>query len=105
MDLILTIVVLVSAIGLFVSGKLRADLIAIGTLIALVVLGLISPEQSLTGFANQATITIGAMFIVSIGLVRTGIVQWVAYNIDRLAGKGELRLLRVHSTPGYWLPY
>lgn len=95
MDIILTTVVLVATIGLFVSGRLRPDLIAICTLIALVVLGLISPEQSLTGFANQATVTIGAMFIVSMGLVRTGMVQWVAYHIDKLAGKGELRLMIV----------
>ncbi|MFC1943140.1 SLC13 family permease [Chloroflexota bacterium] len=98
MNLILTVLVLVATIGLFMSGKLRADLIAICTLIALVVLGLISPDQSLTGFANQATITIGAMFVVSMGLVRTGMVQWVAYHIDRSAGKGELRLLLVLCT-------
>jgi len=98
MNLVLTLIVLVAAVGLFISGKLRADLIAICTLIALLVLGLISPEQSLTGFANQATITIGAMFIVSAGLVRTGLVQWVAYRIERLAGKGELRLLLVLCT-------
>ncbi|MFC2033447.1 SLC13 family permease [Chloroflexota bacterium] len=94
-NFILTIAVLVAAISLFISGKLRVDLIAICTLITLVVLGLITPEQSLIGFANQATITIGAMFVVSMGLVRTGMVQWVAYHIDRLAGKGELRLLIV----------
>ncbi|MFC1865023.1 SLC13 family permease [Chloroflexota bacterium] len=98
MNLILTVVVLVAAISLFISGKLRADLIAICTLIALAVLGLITPEQSLTGFANQATITIGAMFVVSMGLVRTGMVQWVAYHVDRLAGKGELRLIVVLCT-------
>lgn len=98
MNLILTIVVLVAAISLFISGRLRSDLIAICTLIALLVLGLISPEQSLTGFASQATITIGAMFIVSMGLVRTGMIQRVAYHIDELAGKGELRLILVICT-------
>ncbi|MFC1914859.1 SLC13 family permease [Chloroflexota bacterium] len=98
MNIILTVVVLIATISLFISGKLRADLIAICTLIALVVLRLITPEQSLTGFANQATITIGAMFIVSMGLVRTGMVQWVAYHIDRLAGKGELQLMVVLCT-------
>ena len=98
MNLILTITVLLISISLFISGRLRADLIAICTLIALLILGLISPEQSLTGFANQATITIGAMFVVSMGLVRTGMVQWVAYHIDKLAGKGELRLLLVLCT-------
>ncbi|MFC2072899.1 SLC13 family permease [Chloroflexota bacterium] len=94
----MTVLVLVATIGLFISGKLRTDLIAICTLIALMVLGLISPEQSLTGFANQATVTIGAMFVVSMGLVRTGMVQWVAYQIDKLAGNGELQLILVLCT-------
>ncbi|MFC2006903.1 SLC13 family permease, partial [Chloroflexota bacterium] len=95
MNLVLTVVVLVGAVSLFISGRLRADLIAICTLIALAILGLITPEQSLSGFANQATITIGAMFVVSMGLVRTGMVQWIASHIDKLAGKGELRLIVV----------
>ncbi|MFH1651877.1 MAG: SLC13 family permease [Chloroflexota bacterium] len=94
-NLVLTALVVVAAIAFFVSGKVRADIVAVGTMIVLAVLGLITPEQSLAGFANQATITIGAMFVVSMGLVRTGMVQWVAYHIDRLAGKGELRLLIV----------
>ncbi|MFC1905534.1 SLC13 family permease [Chloroflexota bacterium] len=98
MSLILTLIVLVATIGLFISGRLRPDLIAISALIALVILGLISPDQSLYGFANQATITIGAMFIVSMGLVRTGLVQWVAYRIERLVGNSELTLLLVLCT-------
>jgi di/tricarboxylate transporter len=35
------------------------------------------------------------MFVLSAGLVRTGLVQWLAYQIDQLAGKTELRLLLV----------
>ena len=93
MSLILTIVILATAIGLFVSGKLRADLVAICSLTALLVLGLIAPDQALLGFANQATVTIAAMFVVSAGLVRTGLVQWVASGLDRRAGKGEWQLI------------
>ena len=95
MSLILTIVILATAIGLFISGKLRADLVAICSLTALLVLGLIAPDQALLGFANQATVTIAAMFVVSAGLVRTGLVQWVASGLDRLAGKGEWQLILI----------
>ena len=95
MSLILTIVILAITIGLFISGKLRADLVAICSLTALLVLGLIAPDQALLGFANQATATIAAMFVVSAGLVHTGLVQWVAGGLDRLAGKGEWRLILV----------
>ena len=95
MSLILTIVILAITIGLFISGKLRADLVAICSLTALLVLGLIAADQALLGFANQATATIAAMFVVSAGLVHTGLVQWVAGGLDRLAGKGEWRLILV----------
>ena len=95
LDLILTVIVLLGAFGLFVSGKVRVDLVAICVLVALLTLGLITPEEGLRGFANPATVTIGAMFILGMGLVRTGLVQRVAKLIDRLAGKGETRLIFV----------
>ncbi|UCC17895.1 MAG: SLC13 family permease [Dehalococcoidales bacterium] len=93
LDLILTVLVLLGAFGLFISGKVRVDLVAVCVLVALLVLGLVTPEEGLRGFANPATVTIGAMFIVGMGLVRTGLVQRAATIIDRLAGKGETRLI------------
>ncbi len=95
LNLILTVLVLLGTFGLFISGKVRVDLVAICTLVALLALGLVTPEEGLRGFANPATITIGAMFIVGTGLVRTGLVQQAARLIDRLAGKGETRLIFV----------
>jgi di/tricarboxylate transporter len=94
-SLILTLAVLAVAIGLFVSSKFRVDLIAICILAVLLVLGLIRPEQALYGFTNPAIATIAAMFVLSAGLVRTGVVQWVAHHLDRLAGRGEARLILV----------
>jgi di/tricarboxylate transporter len=95
LDLILTVLVLLGAFGLFVSGKVRVDLVAVCVLVALLTLGLVTPEEGLQGYANPATITIGAMFVVGMGLVRTGLVQQAAKLIDRLAGKGETRLVFV----------
>ena len=95
LDLILTVLVLLGAFGLFVSGKVRVDLVAVCVLVALLILGLVTPEEGLRGFANPATVTIGAMFVLGMGLVRTGLVQQAARLIDRLAGKGETRLICV----------
>lgn len=94
-NLLLTLVILIAALGLFISGKFRVDLIAICTLVLLLVTGLIRPEQSLSGFTNQATGTIAAMFVISAGLVRTGLLQWISRRIDILAGKKELQLILV----------
>jgi len=92
-SLILTIVILAATMGFFIYGKLRIDLIAICTLIALLVFGLISPEQALYGFTNPATATIAAMFVLTAGLVRTGLVQWIARRLDGLAGRRETQLI------------
>jgi len=93
LNAILVLVVAASAMALFVTEKLRFDVTALCVLAALLVLGLIPPTEALSGFANPATATVAAMFVLSAGLVRTGLVQWLGRRIDKLAGKGESRLL------------
>jgi di/tricarboxylate transporter len=91
----LTLAVVAFSMALFVTGKLPVDLAALCILVTLIVLGLIAPHQALYGFANPATATVAAMFILSAGLVRTGLVQWLSHHLNTLAGKGELRLILV----------
>ncbi|NIO61865.1 MAG: SLC13 family permease, partial [Gammaproteobacteria bacterium] len=79
----------------FITGELRVDVIALGVLVVLIGLGLIKANQSLHGFASPATATVAAMFVLSAGLVRTGLVEWLARHIDGLAGNTELRLMCV----------
>jgi di/tricarboxylate transporter len=95
--MILVGIIVVAAMGMFVWNKFRIDIVALCVLVALFVLKLIEPEQVLYGLANQATVTIASMFILSEGLVRTGLVEWAARHLDRIAGKTELRLMLVLS--------
>ena len=60
------------AILLFATEKLRIDAIALLVLSGLAIFGLVSPEQAVSGFSNQATITVAAMFILAAGLQNTG---------------------------------
>ncbi|MDR4508435.1 MAG: SLC13 family permease [Candidatus Brocadiaceae bacterium] len=94
-NVLLVLAVVVAAMYLFISGKLRVDLTALCVLVVLIVLGLIDTNQALYGFASSATAIITAMFVLSAGLVRTGLVEWLARHIDRLAGKTESRLVIV----------
>ncbi len=93
--MILAGVIVLAAMAFFIWDRFRIDGVAICVLVALFVFGLITPEQTVSGFTSQATITIAAMFIISDGLVRTGLVEWAARHIDRLAGKAEMRLILV----------
>jgi di/tricarboxylate transporter len=103
LDMILVGIIVLAATGMFIWGKVRIDIIALCLLVLLFVLKLIEPDQVLYGLANQATVTIAAMFIISAGLVRTGLVEWAARKLDRLAGKTELRLMLVISLTAAFL--
>jgi di/tricarboxylate transporter len=94
-DNILILAIIVAAAVLFVTEKLRVDLTALCVLVALLIFRLIEPDQALYGFANTATATVAAMFVLSAGLVRTGLVEWLARYLDRFAGKGERKLIVV----------
>ncbi|MFQ5905392.1 MAG: SLC13 family permease [bacterium] len=92
---ILVLAVVTGALVLFVTEKLRVDVTALCILVVLLVLRLIKPGQALYGFANPATGTVAAMFVLSAGLVRTGFVEWLARHLDILAGKTQTRLILI----------
>lgn len=95
LDSILVLAVVAGAMVLFITGKLRIDLVALCVLFVLLLFGLIKPEQALFGFANPATATVAAMFVLSAGLVRTGLVEWLARHLDRLAGRTQTQLILI----------
>jgi di/tricarboxylate transporter len=91
-DNILVLAILAAAVILFVSEKLRVDVVAMMVLVALVVTGLVTVEEAFSGFASPAVITVWAVFIVSGGLTRSGVADLIARQVVRLAGSNQLRL-------------
>ncbi len=91
--MLLTFLILAITIALFVHGKLRADLVALLSLLALVLTGIIDVGQALAGFGDSTVILIAALFVVGEGLSRTGVNAWVGNQLQRLAANSALRLL------------
>ena len=79
-----TLAVIVIAMALFASEKLRVDLVALLVLAALVVLGIVSPGEALTGFSNEATVTVAAMFALSLGIERSGALDPLTRLLSRI---------------------
>jgi di/tricarboxylate transporter len=94
-DIALVLAILLASILLFFSEKLRVDVVALLVLASLVISGLVTPEQAVSGFSNPAVITVWAVFMLSGGLSRTGIANMIGKQVLRLAGHGEKRLLVV----------
>lgn len=77
--------ILIITLVLLVSEKMSVDLTAIGILVALVVTHILTPKEAISGFANPALVTVGAMFVVSKGMMRTGGVEFLGRKIVRIA--------------------
>ena len=94
-EIAIVLTILAVAVILFVSERIRIDLVALMVMVALALTGLITPAQALSGFSNSAVVTVWAVFILSGGLSRTGIANVVGRQVLRLAGRGEVRLIFV----------
>jgi di/tricarboxylate transporter len=89
------------AVVLFASEKLPVDIVALLILVLLLVLGLVTPAQGLSGFSSQATIAVAAMFILSAGLQQTGALRFVAEVIARYGTRPWLLVLLVMLSIGF----
>ncbi len=87
-EIALVLVVLVAAVTLFAWGRLAVDLVAVIIMAGLLLLGMVTPEQGIAGFSNTATVTVGAMFILSAGLYRSGAVNFAGALLTRLGRAG-----------------
>lgn len=85
----------VAALVLFASGRLPVEIVGVAIMAALLVSGLIPRAEALSGFSNEATITVALMLTLSVGLLRTGAVDVIGRWTARLAGGRELRLVIV----------
>ena len=85
------IILLISAI-LFVSGKVRSDLVAICALLALLLCQILTPTEALSGFSNTTVIMMVGLFIVGGGIFQTGLAKMIGSKVMSLAGNSETRM-------------
>ncbi len=92
--------ILAISLVLFISEVIRMDLVALLVLGALAVTGLVTPNDALAGFSNNAVVTVWAMFILSEGLTRTGIADIICRQVLRIAGRREISMIFVIMITG-----
>jgi di/tricarboxylate transporter len=87
--------ILAVAFLVLVTEKLRADLVAVLVVVALVVTGLLEPAEALSGFGSEPAIVVAAVFVLSEGLHRTGVSERLGRLIGRWAGDSWARAVAV----------
>ena len=93
MDKILFLAILSGAMTLFVTQRVPVTITALLTITALVGTGLIPLDAALSGFASPATITIGAMFVLSAGLIKTGALEPLTAKLASWAEGSYFKLI------------
>ena len=95
MSIYLTLAVVIAALVCFITEILPVDITALCVAVILIVLGLVTPDEGIAGFGNSATITVMAMFILSAGITRTGVVQIFRDLLIEWGGKSISRQILV----------
>ena len=94
-DIAIVLIILLVALVLFISEKVRMDVVALMVLVALAFTGSVTPTEAVAGFSNAAVITVWAMFILSEGLTETGVAAMIGRHVLKMAGKTEFRMILV----------
>lgn len=92
-EIVLTLGILTVSVLLFISEKLRADLVAMAVLLALALTGVLPPDQAISGFSHPAVIAVISVFIIGAGLFQTGVAQSIGRYITRIAGSNQIHLM------------
>jgi di/tricarboxylate transporter len=89
MEIMILTVIILFAIVLFATRIFPIEVTAILTISALAFSGVLTPNEALQGFSSSATVTVAAMFVLTAGLARTGVVDMLA---SRMANYDNLKL-------------
>lgn len=91
-----TLIILAATITLFISGRIRADIVALAALTLLILLGVLTPEEALAGFSNPVIIMMVGLFVVGGAVLQTGLAKLVSQRILAVAhGSDTLMFLLV----------
>jgi di/tricarboxylate transporter len=83
-EMLIVLGVILATLILFISEWISPDLVALTAMAALLVSGILTPVEAASGFGNSATLTVGAMIVLSAGLFKTGAVNFAGLIFARM---------------------
>ncbi|MBI9074093.1 MAG: SLC13 family permease [Desulfatibacillum sp.] len=92
-EIIMVMAMICVAVFLFVVEWVRVDVVAILIMVALPLLGLVTPKEAFVGFSSNAVISIIAVIIIGAGLDRTGLINRLVKPVLALAGNSTNRIM------------
>ncbi|MCM4154067.1 SLC13 family permease [Arenibacter sp. N53] len=84
LDMGLVFLVLVVTIILFALEIFPVDKIAFFIIVSLTLLGLVTPEEAISGFSNSATIAVLALMILAVAMEENGVIVWITSGLGKM---------------------
>ncbi len=97
-EIAITLISLLVALVLFGTEKLPVDVVGIILVIGLVVSGVLTVNEGVSGFGDSVIITIAGLFVLTGGLIKTGLVDLIGRRLYRIAGNNEFLLTALIMT-------
>ena len=91
----ITLIILIITVAMFIWGKVRADIVALTALAALLVFGILTPAEALAGFSSPIVVMMIGLFVVGGAIMQTG--------LAKLAGNKLMALSRGNETVTFLL--
>ena len=91
----ITLIILIITVAMFIWGRVRADIVALSALAALLVLGILTPAEALAGFSSPIVIMMIGLFVVGGAIMQTG--------LAKLTGNKLMALSRGNETVTFFL--
>ncbi len=98
----LTLIVLAVSVILFATGRIRSDIVALAALTVLMLFGVLTPEEALSGFSSSVVIMMIGLFVVGGAILQTGIAKAASQRIMKLSkGNDTMMFLLVMLTTAF----
>ena len=99
MEIWIVSIILLVTLYLLITEKIPIDLTSIGLIVALMLSEVLTPREAVSGLANPAVITVGCMFLISEGMIRSGVIAYMGQKVIQLSnGNAKIALLIILLT-------
>jgi len=90
--IVIVLILLLVALVLFATEKIPVDIVGLILVICLVLSGVLTAKQGVAGFGDDIIVTIAGLFVLTGGLVKTGIVDLIGRRLYKISGDNEFFL-------------
>lgn len=95
-DAWLSIGIVVLVVGALALTKIAADVVLVGGVVILLLAGILTPAEALSGLSNEGMVTVGVLYVVAAGLRETGAISWLVQGVlgrPRSLARAQARLM------------